>query len=316
MTKVIGFYSNGHLNERGTSTALYDYAYYNKVLYNNISIIIYDKYHIYNDSLAIKKFEQEFKCYSYDDIKDINNIIKNANIEYLYSIIYGTITAPITDQCHILNHAVFNIQPHGYKYASVSKYLSKKNNSSVDYIPHMINLPICNENLRTILNIPKNAIVFGRYGGYNQFDITIAHKAIIEHVQKDNNSYFLFANTKVFYSHPRIIYLDKIIDLIGKVKFINTCDAMIHARSDGETFGLSIGEFSSKNKPVITSISSIDNAHIDVFGADGIYYNNVFGLLWIFNNIRDIIKSRDDWNFFKEYTPENVMDKFMKVFEL
>ena len=47
----------------------------------------------------------------------------------------------------------------------------------------MINLPICNENLRTILNIPKDAIVFGRYGGYYQFDITIAHKAIIEHVK-------------------------------------------------------------------------------------------------------------------------------------
>ena len=40
---------------------------------------------------------------------------------------------------------------------------------------------------------------------------------------------------------------------------------MIHARSEGETFGLSIGEFSSKNKPVITSISTIDNAHIYIY---------------------------------------------------
>jgi len=316
MTKVIAFYNNGHLTARGTSIALYDYAYYNKVLYNNTSIIIYDKYNPLNDNIVIKKFEQEFKCYAYDNIKDINIIIKNENIQYLYCLIYGTITAPITDQCPILNHAVFEIQPHGYKYASVSKYLSNKYNNIVDYIPHMINLPICHEDFKIILNIPNDAIVFGRYGGYNEFNIDYVHKAIIEHVKADNNNYFIFANTDIFYTHPRIIYLDKIIDLNDKVKFINTCDAMIHARSEGETFGLSIGEFSSKNKPVITSISTIDNSHIYMFGANGIYYNNIFGLLWIFNNIRDIIKSRDDWNFFKEYTPENVMDKFMKVFEL
>ena len=165
-------------------------------------------------------------------------------------------------------------------------------------------------------DVKNNALVFERYGGNNEFNIDYVQKEIIEHVKLNNNNYFIFSNTDIFYIHPRIIYLDKIIDLNDKVKFINTCDAMIHARSEGETFGLSIGEFSSKNKPVITSISTIDNSHIYIFGANGIYYNNIFGLLWIFNNIQDIIKSRDDWNFFKEYTPENVMDKFMKVFEL
>ena len=44
--------------------------------------------------------------------------------------------------------------------------------------------------------------------------------------------------------------LEKIIDKHKKVKFINTCDAMLWARSGGETFGLSIAEFSIKNKPV------------------------------------------------------------------
>ena len=41
------------------------------------------------------------------------------------------------------------------------------------------------------------------------------------------------------------------MDLNYKVKFINTCDAMIHARAMGETFGLAVAEFSKKNKPVI-----------------------------------------------------------------
>ena len=36
--------------------------------------------------------------------------------------------------------------------------------------------------------------------------------------------------------------------------------------------------------------------------------------LHAFKNIRTIIKSKNDWNAYKEYTPENVMKKFMSVF--
>ena len=43
-----------------------------------------------------------------------------------------------------------------------------------------------------------------------------------------------------------------IIDLNKKVEFISSCDAMIHARQMGETFGAAVSEFSIKNKPVIT----------------------------------------------------------------
>jgi hypothetical protein len=37
-------------------------------------------------------------------------------------------------------------------------------------------------------------------------------------------------------------------------------------------------------------------------------------LIDAFKNIRTIIKSKNDWNAYKEYTPENVMKKFMSVF--
>ena len=73
-----------------------------------------------------------------------------------------------------------------------------------------------------------------------------------EFLLNNSNTYFLFMNTDRFHYHPKIIYLDPTLDPIEKTKFINTCDAMIHARSNGETFGLAIAEFSLKNKPVIT----------------------------------------------------------------
>ena len=110
----------------------------------------------------------------------------------------------------------------------------------------MIDLPCSDENLRTELQIPKNTVVYGRSGGFSDFNLNIAHDAIKEYIDTDENCYFLFMNTERFYEHPRIIYLDRNLDLQYKVKFINTCDAMIHARQMGETFGLSIAEFSLK----------------------------------------------------------------------
>ena len=176
----------------------------------------------------------------------------------------------------------------------------------------MVDLPECSDNLRTLLNIPENAIVYGRYGGFTSFNIHIAHEAIIEWVQKDENSYYLFMNTKPFYKHSRIIYLDKTTDLNYKVKFINTCDAMIHARIEGETFGLSIAEFSIKNKPVITCESG-DLGHILILEDKCVKYKTKNDIINIFKNIQTIIKTKDDWNAYRNYLPSNVMNMFNRI---
>ena len=126
--------------------------------------------------------------------------------------------------------------------------------------------------------------------------------------------YFVFVNTAKFYEHPQIIYLDKITDPYLKVKYINTCNCMIHARSDGETFGLAIGEFSSLNKPIITCRSDLDNCHLDILGDKAIIFNSTDSLINILENIQTISNSRDDWNTYKEYTPEKVMIQFKDVF--
>ena len=170
-------------------------------------------------------------------------------------------------------------------------------------------LPDCNENLRNHLQIPQDAFVFGRYGGSSDFNISIAHQAIIEYLNINSNTYFLFMNTNKFYEHPRIIYLDRNIDLIYKSKFINSCNAMIHARDIGETFGLSIAEFSIKNKPVITCPCG-DLEHIKILGDKAIKYSSKEELIAIFKNINFITNSRIDWNAYTNYTPEKVMNLF------
>jgi len=187
----------------------------------------------------------------------------------------------------------------------------------------MINLPENIENMQDKLKIPNDSVVYGRYGGYNEFDIHYVHNIVYEVASKFSNIYFLFANTKKFCGElPNIIHIDKIIDLNEKVKFINTCDAMLWGRNDGETFGLSIAEFSTKNKPVVATPNlslnrNVDVAHINFLKNKGIWYNksNLYNILTTFitQDNKDEIKSKD-WNAFKEYTPEKVIKIFENIF--
>jgi GR25 family glycosyltransferase involved in LPS biosynthesis len=311
--KIIGFHTD-QISERGTEIAVYDYAYYNEKLYGNKSIIFYHHNNINTNFKAVEKFNSQFECYGYNKFEDIQEIVDKLNIKYFYNIKNDTQNKnQKIKNCINLNHAVFRLNPHGDKYASISEYLCEKYNINVPVVPHMINLPNHTENMRNELNISNEMVVIGRYGGFGQFDINIAHEGIIKILELKDDIIFVFANTRPFHNHPRIIYLDTIIDLYKKVKYINTCDAMIHARSDGETFGLSIGEFSTFNKPVITT-SGYFNCHFKLLGDKGLYFHSVDELVNIFMNIENIIKSRSDWNAYKDYSPEKVMKQFMKVF--
>ena len=96
------------------------------------------------------------------------------------------------------------------------------------------------------------------------------------------------------------------------IKFINTCEAMIHARIEGESFGLSCAEFSIRNKPIITWNGSPDRNHIEVLGEKGIYYSTP-------QELKDILLSFDkqqdkDWNAYRCFNPHDAMKTFDEVF--
>ena len=54
--------------------------------------------------------------------------------------------------------------------------------------------------------------------------------------------------------------------------------------------------------------------HIDTLGDKGLYYESYDQLysILMYTTLEDI--EGKDWNCFKEYTPEKVMDKFKEVF--
>jgi glycosyltransferase involved in cell wall biosynthesis len=176
----------------------------------------------------------------------------------------------------------------------------------------MVDLPNIGEDFKEFFNL-KNQLVIGWYGG-NNFEIPFARQAVIDIAFKRKDITFLFMNQEPFCDLSNVIFIDGTTDQEQKVAFINTCDVMIHARERGETFGLAIAEFSSKNKPIITYSLSPEKCHIDILGDKGIYYTDYLSLYNILSNIQLSDVKGKEWNCYQDFTPENVMNKFNQVF--
>jgi len=330
MSKIVGFFVN-QFCERGTEIAIFNYAFYNQTILNNISIIIYPKStHTIVENVK-HKFQSHFEVIEIDDsdgkkynkpiydpsrkdtwCESLENIIIKKNIQYLYHQKAGFQDGVLSKTARNLMHCVFypsDKNKHGDIYSVISKSIG---NHKYPIVPYIVEpFPFIKEDMRTTYNIPNDAIVFGRHGGFDTFNISYVHETIKKILINNDNIYFLFLNTKHFYQHKRCIYIDDvIIDINAKVEFLNTCDAMIHARIGGETFGLACAEFSILNKPIITAICG-ERAHIDILGSKGIYYKNEKELYNILNNFK---KKNIDYNCYKEFTPEKVIQIFDKVY--
>jgi len=316
VNKKVAFWDNC-LGERGTAIALYDYAYYNKHLLKNKSFAFYDKNNPGNNLEVISKFEKEFPTFGVDDFTEVDKTLSKENIEYIYIIKSGEIDSRISKVAKNCIHCVFTCShphAHGDVYSSISPWI-QTDNTQYPVVPHMINLPKHENNLRESLGIPKNATVFGGYGGKESFNIELAHRAVDYVSQKNDNIFFLFANFNKFCEERKnIIHLPTTVDLNEKTSFINTCDAMLWAQSLGETFGLAIAEFSSLNKPVIAMKIGTTQAHAHFLGSKGIWYKNEKDLTDILLNFNSDIENKKDWNAYKEYTPEKVMKTFEKTY--
>lgn len=310
------------LSLRGTAVAIYDYADCNEKILGNESIIFtrsYEDTKTEPDACiqAHTHFQQRFPVVYYRTNEDVDALIAKHDIDILYCIKSGRIEHDtfITSACWCVIHAVFQSdQPHGDVFAVVGNTVNKLYNTSFPVVPHMIRLHPTTEDMRDILRIPKDALVFGRYGGAVTFDIYDIKKYI--HFNFNPNIYFLFMGTRPFSDNPRAIFLAGSADMASKRRFINTCDAMIHARTQGETFGLACGEFALAGKPVITYGLSTERNHLDILGKHALIYNNEMELDFLIRNFRTIVKhiNMKGTNPYMAYTPDKVMQQFDQTF--
>lgn len=306
---------------RGSSVALYDYADYNEKILKNTSIIIIPRSSLVkNEPLAAVHFCSRFSVFVYDDSKpdSIDEILIGEKCDVLYTIKYGKKDSMVSQKVKTCVHCVFDMsEPHGAVYAGVSKALAQKFGKDL-FVPHMIALkpdPTAGS-WRKQLKIPENAIVFGRYGGLDTFDVPFLWPVIQRVVTENSHMHFVFINTPEIVKHPNIHFLPKIVTDRDKCKFINTCDAYIEGSSIGHTFGLALASFSVHNKPALIYNDGHlwNTAHIDIMKDKGLYFateKEFYELLASFSVEK--YKNRDN-NGYRDYTPENVMAIFKKVF--
>lgn len=313
----IAFHDNS-LCLRGTTVAIYDWAYWTRYYLDIDPIIMFNLKNNFNDESVIKKFENEFPVFGYEDKSQIDDILSKNKCDAFLMEKGGEPDGVISSVSKNLVNAISGWwKPewvHGDVYAMGSKWLSKITDYKIPYVPYIVHLPDHNLNMRDELGIPKDALVFGRNGGWDTFDLQFVKQSIVESLKRRNDIWFIFQYTEPFYEHERIIYLEPTADLNKKVKFINTSDVMLHARNIGESFGLSCAEFSIRNKPVITYYNSLERNHIDTLGERGIFYENK-------EDIDHILLSLDkneinglEWNCYQDYSPENVVQKFKEVY--
>lgn len=308
--KKILFLTNT-LNYRGTTTALLDYAHHTQELLGHEAIIGYDETVPYeqdmsNEDEVVNKVKSKFKtvhCIG----ANLQQVIDDEKIDLIYRLGSGEAieNKTATPQAY---HAVFQHKNDTIT-AYISEWLSKTmTNGKVPYVPHMIDLPSPTKNFRDFLGIPQDALVIGRHGGFDSFDIPFVKK-VVEAITKD--VYFLFVNTRPFCSNTNILHINAIHDKQKLSNYINTCDAMLHARGRGESFGLAIAEFLSQNKPVYAWEGGHDKNHLNL---TKYLYNDADSLIRMIYNTKlitqgGLVKFNDS---VKTFTPKRVMASFNK----
>lgn len=320
------------LGSRGTEICLYKYAKYIQEFLNIEPIIISTSS---RPTPTLDRFKNEFKTFLYDSVwkpdgqnheirKYFNNLIEKENIDFLYAIKGGEDDGILKNlYCKTGAHAIFRMdQPHGDVYAGVCEYISKKHSSNFPWVDHIIDYKKLEkeDNFRNILNIPKDALVGFRHGGYDTFNLNFVYDPIEKALKARNDLWFIFLNTNKFIDHPRVLFLPWSGNLDYILKFVNTGDFFMHARYDGEIFPLTCAESSTQNKPIVTWKPDIvpqhyDTGHISLLKEKGIYYKDAPGLYDILINLDRKNILQQNWDVYEEtYSPKNVIMQFRNVF--
>lgn len=314
------------LGDRGTEICLYKYALANRDILGNESLIVSTSS---RPTPSLARFK-DFPVFLYPDVwvndgvnaqlrATLERLVDEQKIDVFYALKGGESDGILPTNCHSVAHCIFRMdQPHGDVYAGVCPYISNKHGGHFPHVYHIVDGPTVRGDYREKLGIPKDALVLGRHGGLDTFNIDWVREVIKHIVPHRSDLYFLFLNTEKFFDHPRIIHLPHTIYEADKTRFVNTCDAMMHARRDGEIFSLSVAEFSIQNKPIITwdgHNSEYDRGHIEVLGPQAIYYTDPKSLCEILLGLSRSEIQRGAWDVYgSTYSAERVIGQFAEVF--
>lgn len=312
----IAFHAN-QLSERGCEVALYDYCLYNQQLLGNRSVVFYPDRAPGNDASVVERFARSFELVPYEHFEEVDDRIRAMNLDLFYAIKGGEIDGVVSRAVPSMIHAVFAQSPfeiHGSSYAFISEWLALKCSAGlVPAVPFMVHAPLGlqGEGFRRRLGIPEQSVVLGSYGGGGSFDIVFVREQVIpKALEQRLDLHFVFMNYDSFIDHPRVHFLPRSTDTADKQVFVAACDAMLHARRQGESFGLACAEFSAQRKPVFTYGDSPDRHHLYVLRSSALVYRTPDQLLQMLLTFQPNAEGQGPMDAYLRYTPDRVMDLF------
>jgi len=314
--RIVAFHSNT-MSLRGSENALWDYANFNETVLCNRSIICHPAKPENLENPTFAKWKARFPLIAYRTRNELSQKLNESGTKVLYQIKPGPFDGFAIPGVKNCIHSMFlSDEFHGDCFAYVSPWASKAMTGRGDsFIPHFVPKLASSENLRKKLGIPIEAKVFGRHGASDTFNIPFVQKAVAWHARESPDDYFVFLNTELIRGTeqlPNVHYLPATADPVEKARFLATCDAMLHARWHGETFGLAVGEFAVLGKPVITFSESREKAHLEMLGNQALLYRNAGELAAILRGFHPHKTLGTEYETYAD--PKVVMELFQKKF--
>lgn len=318
------------LNYRGTTNSTLDYAIFNQKILGNESTIVYCSIDPPGKDVGTKpeiveQLRKNFNIITYETYEELNEIASKYDV--CYSQRAGYAIEPDTKKplvqvntTHFAVHSVFQwYQPHGNSYAYISEWLANAVQKlysvpeTQKWVPYIVDLPQPNVDLRKQLGISKDKFVIGRHGGYDTFDLNFCHEVVIKVAEARKDYVFLFANTRPFCNLPNVLFLQSFFGNQEKSNYVNACDAMIHCRNLGESFGLSVAEFLYFNKPVLSWNGGFDRNHVNWLEKYDLLYKDNYDMYHRLMTLPDKVGVEYS-EIVEQYNPTTAMKRFKEIF--
>jgi len=313
----IGFLAHG-LSLRGAEVAVFDYARGAREQLGLESFLLVRRTEETETSAVFGRWRETVPCLQYDDRADLARILRQEDFRVLYQIKPGRADGWVFPGVRNCIHAMFpSTEFHGDVFLYVSRWLSREMTGREDrFVPHLVSGARAGQSLRRELGISPGARVFGRHGGEDTFDLPFVQREVLDHARACPQDHFIFLNTAEFAGrHGRLAnlhFLPGTADPCRKAAFLESCDAMLHARRNGETFGLAVGEFAVRGKAVITFGGSRERAHLEMLGAEAEVYRNASDLRRILRNFCPGARGGGEYEQYRD--PTRVMALFARRF--
>jgi len=266
-------FDGGRINERGVSVALHDYAWHGRARLGLEPVILHDV-RIPPDPAHLKRFSDAFPTFAYDSDDEMQRLIERERIDVAYFLKVRRHDSRVARSCRTAVHEVFNFfNPHGDAYAYISQSAADlMTGGRYPAVPHIVDPPPPRANLRASLDIPPDAVVVGRHGAADQFNIPFLRRAIETALDRRKNLWLLLLNTARFSDHERVVHLPTSPDRQGVADFVASCDFGLNGRLGGENFGLALAEFLAQDKPTLVWAGGRDRNHLALIDASDFVY--------------------------------------------